>query len=86
MIQWAQPPAKRLPIESVFDEYWDVVPIPYFPEDLPRLELDPFGWTPAELQSAVAHAHETLFPEDEHQCISLPATSSFSTSASSWKL
>jgi hypothetical protein len=86
MIDWAEPPAKRAPIDSVHDEFWDVVPIPYFPDDLPRLEPDPFGWTPAELQSAVAHAHKALFPKDHHQCISLPATSSFSTSASSLRL
>jgi hypothetical protein len=36
-----------------YDEYADVVPIPFFPDDLPRLEKDPF-WTPARLQWALS--------------------------------
>lgn len=39
-------------------EYDDVVPIPFFPPDLPTLELDPFLWSPAELSSAVSHARK----------------------------
>ena len=42
------------------DPYADVVPIPFYPHDLPRLQADPFGWTPAELESAVAHARKKL--------------------------
>lgn len=42
-------------------EYDDVVPIPFFPADLPTLNLDPFSWSPAELSTAVSHARKTLF-------------------------
>lgn len=41
-------------------EYADVVPIPFFPADLPTLSLDPFLWSPAELSSAVSHARKKL--------------------------
>lgn len=40
------------------DEYADVVPIPFFPADLPRLIPDPFGWTRAELHSALVYAQK----------------------------
>ena len=42
-------------------QYDDIVPIPFFPADLPTLNLDPFSWSPAELSSAVSHARKTLF-------------------------
>ena len=42
------------------DAYADVIPIKFFPDDLPRLYQDSFRWTPAELKSAVAHAHSLL--------------------------
>jgi hypothetical protein len=40
------------------DEYADVIPIPFFPADLPRLIPDPFGWTPTELRSALVYAQK----------------------------
>lgn len=56
------PPARDLRVVSKYTrhdwinreegEYADVVPIPFFPDDLPRLEKDPF-WTPARLEWAI---------------------------------
>lgn len=68
-MKWAEPPP--VPIIDPTDEYADVVSIPFFPDDLPRLELDPFLWTPAELKSAVDHAREKLFapPKDATECM-----------------
>lgn len=43
-------------------EFDDVVPIPFFPPDLPTLELDPFLWSPAELSAAVSHARKLVIP------------------------
>lgn len=40
------------------DEYADVIPIPFFPADLPRLIPDPFAWTREELRSALARAQK----------------------------
>lgn len=31
---------------------------PFYPADLPKLEKDPFGWTPEELKQAVETAHK----------------------------
>jgi len=57
------------------DEYADVVPIPFFPADLPRLGRDPFLWTPQELSLAMAHAHAKLFKrKHSHDCRSTPTS------------
>lgn len=48
----------RFPPVLEVDPHADVVPIPFFPADLPRLSPDPFGWTRAELRSALAHAQK----------------------------
>lgn len=48
----------RFPALTDVDPYADVVPIPFFPDDLPRLESCPFGWTPAELRSALVYAQK----------------------------
>ena len=42
--------------------YRDVVPIPFFPDDLPTLKMSDFGWTQDELLSAVESARAKLFP------------------------
>ena len=62
-----RPPGRRFYDDPRFihppeDEYADVIPIPFFPDDLPRLERDPFGWTAAELSSAVVRARKLLTP------------------------
>lgn len=41
------------------EEYSDVIPIPFFPDDLPRLEKDPF-WTQERLNDAVVFARKKL--------------------------
>lgn len=41
--------------------YGDVVPIPFYPDDLPTLEPSPFGWTEDELQTAITLARSKLF-------------------------
>ena len=48
--------------EAEEHEYDDVVPIPFFPPDLPTLGLDPFLWSKAELAEAIRHARETVIP------------------------
>lgn len=42
--------------------YGDIVPIPFFSDDLPTLKTSDFGWTPTELQDAVNRARAKLFP------------------------
>lgn len=44
--------------EAELHEYDDIVPIPFFPDDLPTLELDPFLWSKAELSEAIRHARK----------------------------
>lgn len=65
----SRPRSRSLFDDPRFDKDWneddrlygDVVPIPFFPDDLPTLKPSEFGWTPAELQSAVAYAKGRLF-------------------------
>lgn len=44
--------------EAEAHEFDDVVPIPFFPPDLPTLDLDPFLWSKAELAEAIRHARK----------------------------
>lgn len=46
------------------DEYADVVPIPFFPDDLPVLDPSDggFAWTQEELNEACRLARLSLFP------------------------
>jgi hypothetical protein len=64
-ITWAEPrPNAGIPGRpNPHDEFWDIVPIAYYPDDLPELETDPFGWTPAELEDAAREARRLLFDE-----------------------
>jgi hypothetical protein len=41
-------------------ELLDVEPIPFYPDDLPDLQLDDFEWTQEELDDAVREAHTML--------------------------
>ena len=34
------------------DEYADVIPVPFYPDDLPVLQTDEFHWTDSELAEA----------------------------------
>lgn len=43
------------------DEYADVVPIPFYPDDLPRLVIIPLS--PRELRYVVAEQRRILFPK-----------------------
>lgn len=48
------------------DEYADVVPIPFFPADLPVLDFSDggFAWTKDELNEACRLARLSLFPNE----------------------
>lgn len=48
--------------EAEEHEFDDVVPIPFFPDDLPTLEPDPFLWSKAELAEAIRHARKLVIP------------------------
>jgi hypothetical protein len=66
-IQWAEEPRPNAGIAgraNPHDELWDVVPYQHYPDDLPDLELDPFAWTPAELEDAAREARRLLFPKE----------------------
>lgn len=45
-------PEPRRPEDSEEDLEW-IEPIAFFPDDLPDLRTDSFGWTPEEMQDAV---------------------------------
>jgi hypothetical protein len=43
------------------DEYADVVPIPFYPDDLPVLQTDKFAWTEQEMAQAINTAHRLRY-------------------------
>jgi hypothetical protein len=54
-------PAKARTDWDERDEYADVVPIPFYPDDLPRLVITPLSqW---ELRYVVAEQRRILFPK-----------------------
>lgn len=57
MIKWADPPR---PQRDPTDEYHDVVPIPFFPDDLPVLQFTPL--TADQLEYVFAEQRRILFP------------------------
>lgn len=61
MIRWVEPPRKAAkPALDPADEYWDVVPIPFFPDDLPMLHFTPL--TADQLEYVFAEQRRILFP------------------------
>lgn len=63
-VVWADPPPIKAPHDNAW-EHRDVVPIAFFPDDLPRLELDPF-WTPPRLRWAIRHARKQRFSRKDY--------------------
>ena len=59
MIRWATPPRAPKAVDPA-DEYWDVVPIPFFPDDLPVLRFTPL--TAEQLRYVFAEQARILFP------------------------
>jgi len=54
------PNARRFIEDDDGGEYADVVPIPFYPNDLPVLTFEPL--TPAELEYVLAEQQRMLFP------------------------
>lgn len=59
MIRWADPPKAPKPAFDPANEYWDVVPIPFFPDDLPVLQFTPL--TADQLEYVFAEQRRILF-------------------------
>lgn len=55
-------PEPRRPEDLEEDLEW-IEPIAFFPDDLPTLDTNSFGWTPEEMQDAVRLANHWLHTE-----------------------
>ena len=56
----SRPPNARNDWLEPHDEYWDVVPIPFYPPDLPDIVWEPL--TPSQLEYVLAEQARILFP------------------------
>lgn len=68
ILAWAQPPPRTDTRADDLDYEDEVVPIAFFPPDLPKLDMsdDGFWWTRLELKRAVKTARRWLWPATEH--------------------